>query len=92
MSPILYSDSEESGSESEEASDDDMSYDDEEQDDATGSDVATDDELESTGTCSGSVVSGEHDLYDDKARLYTFSPQLHRNLIRWKYHHHSIKI
>ncbi|XP_023001914.1 rho GTPase-activating protein REN1 isoform X2 [Cucurbita maxima] len=66
MSPILYSDSEESGSESEEASDDDMSYDDEEQDDATGSDVATDDELESAGTCSGSVGSGEHDLYDDK--------------------------
>ncbi|XP_022951263.1 rho GTPase-activating protein REN1 isoform X1 [Cucurbita moschata] len=66
MSPILYSDSEESGSESEEASDGDMSYDDEEQDDATGSDVATDDELESTGTCTESVGSGEHDLYDDK--------------------------
>ncbi|KAG7029684.1 Rho GTPase-activating protein REN1, partial [Cucurbita argyrosperma subsp. argyrosperma] len=54
LSPIMYSDSEESGSESEEASDDDMSYDDEEQDDVTGSDAETDDGVESTGTCSGS--------------------------------------
>lgn len=82
MSPIMYSDSEESGSESEEASDDELSYDDEEQDDATGSDAETDDELESTGTCSGSVNSEEHDL-DDKARLYTFSTELNRNLIKW---------
>ncbi|KAG6598741.1 Rho GTPase-activating protein REN1, partial [Cucurbita argyrosperma subsp. sororia] len=66
LSPIMYSDSEESGSESEEASDDDMSYDDEEQDDVTGSDAETDDGVESTGTCSGSVYSEEHDLSGDK--------------------------
>lgn len=83
MSPIMYSDSDESGSESEEATDDDMSYDDEEQDDATGSDVVTDDELESNGTCSGSVDSLEHDLDDDKARLYAFSTELHSNMIKW---------
>ncbi|CAK9312995.1 unnamed protein product [Citrullus colocynthis] len=65
MSPIMYSDSEESGSESEEATDDDLSYDDEEQDDATGSDGVTDDELESTGTYSGSADSEQH-VYDDK--------------------------
>lgn len=80
MSPIMYSDSEESGSESEEATDDDMSYDDEEQDDATGSDGVTDDELESTGTYSGSADSEQH-VYDDKARLCTFSIELRIYLI-----------
>ncbi|XP_050938254.1 rho GTPase-activating protein REN1 [Cucumis melo] len=65
MSPIMYSDSEESGSESEEATDDEMSYDDEEQDDVTGSDAETGDELESSGTCSGSVDSEDRE-YDDK--------------------------
>ena len=79
----MYSDSEESGSESEEASDDDMSYDDEEQDDVTGSDAETDDGVESTGTCSGSVYSEEHDLSGDKARLYIFSIELRSNLIKW---------
>lgn len=75
MSPIMYSDSDESGSESEEATDDEMSYDDEDQDDVTGSDAETGDELESSGTCSGSVASEDHE-YDDKARLYTFSVEL----------------
>ncbi|XP_011649700.1 rho GTPase-activating protein REN1 [Cucumis sativus] len=65
MSPIMYSDSDESGSESEEATDDEMSYDDEDQDDVTGSDAETGDELESSGTCSGSVASEDHE-YDDK--------------------------
>lgn len=91
MSPILYSD-EESGSESEEATDDDLSYDDEEQDDATGSDAETDEEIESNGTCSGSVKSEKHDLYDNKACLYTFSTEIHRYLIKWYYHHHPVKV
>lgn len=80
MSPIMYSDSEESGSESEEATDDEMSYDDEEQDDVTGSDAETGDELESSGTCSGSVDSEDRE-YDDKVRLCTSSVELRTYLI-----------
>lgn len=75
MSPGLYSDSEECGSEDEEVTEDEESYVDDEHDDATGeSDVYTDDdhEYESSGTCTHSAVSGEDDLSDNKVHPLDF--------------------
>lgn len=69
VSPEPYTDSEESGSESEEATDDDESYEDNENDDATQeSDAGTDDDPEnaSSETCSESGDSGDDILYSDK--------------------------
>ncbi|KAK9270257.1 hypothetical protein L1049_025834 [Liquidambar formosana] len=67
MSPELYTDAEGSGSESEEASDDDESYEDDGHDDASfNSDATTDDEQESGGSCSDSAGTGDDDLHDDK--------------------------
>ncbi|PON70488.1 Rho GTPase activating protein [Trema orientale] len=69
VSPEPYTDSEESGSESEEATDDAESYEDEDNDDATQeSDAGTDDDPEnaSSETCSESGDSGDDVLYDNK--------------------------
>ncbi|PON63462.1 Rho GTPase activating protein [Parasponia andersonii] len=69
VSPEPYTDSEESGSESEEATDDDESYEDEDNDDAAQeSDAGTDDDPEnaSSETCSESGDSGDDVLYDNK--------------------------
>ncbi|XP_038704831.1 rho GTPase-activating protein REN1-like isoform X1 [Tripterygium wilfordii] len=84
MSPELFSDTEESGSEAEEATDDDESYEDDEDDDATeGTDVYTVDDLEnaSSGACSNSGESGEEDIHDDKSvddfSSDSMSPKVH---------------
>ena len=74
--PDLYSDTEESGSESEEATDDDESYEDyegDECDDATqGSEAYNDDDYVASGTVSESGHSVNNDLDDDKACSSTF--------------------
>ncbi|XP_038704837.1 rho GTPase-activating protein REN1-like isoform X6 [Tripterygium wilfordii] len=87
MSPELFSDTEESGSEAEEATDDDESYEDDEDDDATeGTDVYTVDDLEnaSSGACSNSGESGEEDIHDDKSvddfSSDSMSPKAKKNL------------
>uniref|UniRef100_A0A2N9FKR3 Rho-GAP domain-containing protein n=1 Tax=Fagus sylvatica TaxID=28930 RepID=A0A2N9FKR3_FAGSY len=75
ISHEIYTESEESGSESEEATDDDDSYEDDEHGDATQeSNAEADDDLEnaSSETCSESDDSGDNDLCDDKACLCTF--------------------
>lgn len=75
MSPELYSDSEESGSENEEGSDDDQSYEDDGHDDASHDyEATTDDDLEhaSGESCSESGDSGD-DMYDDKGSEYSGS-------------------
>ncbi|GMN40114.1 hypothetical protein TIFTF001_009342 [Ficus carica] len=69
IAPEPYSDTEESGSESEEVTDDDDSYDDDQSDDAMqDSDARTDDDPEnaSSATCSESGDSGDNSLCDDK--------------------------
>ncbi|KAJ7965799.1 Rho GTPase activating protein [Quillaja saponaria] len=67
VSPELYTDSEESGTESEEATDDDESYDDDEHDSASQeSDADADDDLASNETYSETGDSESNDLYDDK--------------------------
>ncbi|GAV66818.1 PH domain-containing protein/RhoGAP domain-containing protein/Lzipper-MIP1 domain-containing protein [Cephalotus follicularis] len=65
LSPDLYSDSEESGSESEEGTDDDESYEDGEHDESDG---YTDADLEngSSGTCGHSSSSTDNELDNDK--------------------------
>ncbi|XP_022773090.1 rho GTPase-activating protein REN1-like [Durio zibethinus] len=80
VSPDLYSDTEESGSESEEATDDDESYEDDEDyeddecDDATqASDAYNDDEYEASGTGSESGHSVNNDLDDDRDSDYSSS-------------------
>ncbi|XP_022733007.1 rho GTPase-activating protein REN1-like isoform X2 [Durio zibethinus] len=83
VSPDLYSDTEESGSESEEATDDDESYDDDDDDedyeddecdDATEGSVAYNDEdYETSGTGSESGHSVNNDLDDDKDSDYSSS-------------------
>lgn len=67
LSPELYSDTEESESETEGASDEGDYYDDE-------TDAETDDDVEivSDGTCSESGDSGHSDLHNDKVHFYTF--------------------
>lgn len=72
MSLELFTDSEESGSESEEATDE--SYEDDEHDDA---DADEDFENASSGTCSESGDSRDDDPCDNKACLCTF---LHKHL------------
>ncbi|XWS21419.1 hypothetical protein CRYUN_Cryun30bG0053500 [Craigia yunnanensis] len=79
VSPDLYSDTEESGSESEEATDDDGSYEDDEDydhdecDGATqGSDAYSDDDYVASGTGSESGHSVNNYLDDDKACSSTF--------------------
>lgn len=67
LSPGLYS--EESGSETEEASDDDGSYEDDENHDITSnSDACTDDDLESasSGSCTETCGSADSDQDDNK--------------------------
>ena len=72
VSPDLYSDTEESGSESE-ATDDDESYEDDECDDATeGSDAYNDDDYVASETGNESGHSVNNDLDDDKACSSTF--------------------
>ncbi|KAJ7958935.1 Rho GTPase activating protein [Quillaja saponaria] len=69
LSPELYTDSEESGTESEEATDDDESYDDDEHDGSfqeSDADADADDDLASNETYSETSDSGSNDLYDDK--------------------------
>lgn len=71
MSLDLYTDSEESGSESEEATDDDESYEDDEHGDATqesDADADADEDFEnaSSGTCSESGDSRDNDPCDNK--------------------------
>ncbi|XP_022768431.1 rho GTPase-activating protein REN1-like isoform X2 [Durio zibethinus] len=80
VSPDLYSDTEESGSESEEATDDDESYEDDEDyeddecDDATrGSDASNDDDYVASGTGSYSGHSVNNGLHDDKDSDYLSS-------------------
>jgi hypothetical protein len=78
MSLELYTDSEESGSESEEPTDE--SYEDDEHGDATQeSDADADEDFEnaSSGTCSESGDSRDDDPCDNKACLCTF---LHKHL------------
>lgn len=78
MSPEIYTDSEESGSQSEEATDDDESYGDDEHGDATQESDADDDlENVSNESCSESGDSGDEYFCDAKACLYTF---LHEHL------------
>lgn len=77
MSLDLYTDSEESGSESEEATDDDESYEDDEHGDATqesDADADADEDFEnaSSGTCSESGDSRDNDPCDNKVCLCTF--------------------
>ncbi|KAM3682455.1 hypothetical protein ACJW31_12G074500 [Castanea mollissima] len=69
ISPEIYTDTEESGSESEEATDDDESYEDDEYGDATHeSDAEAGDNLENASgeTCSESGDPGDYDLCDDQ--------------------------
>ncbi|XVF64876.1 hypothetical protein PTKIN_Ptkin09bG0202000 [Pterospermum kingtungense] len=80
VSPDLYSDTDESGSESEEATDDDEyyedddDYDDDEYDDGTQeSDAYDDDDYVSSGTGSESGHSDKNDLDDDKDSNYSSS-------------------
>ncbi|XWS23968.1 hypothetical protein CRYUN_Cryun28dG0061100 [Craigia yunnanensis] len=74
--PDLYSDTEESGSENDEATDDDESYEDyedDECDDATqGSEAYNDDDYVASGTVSESGHPVNNDLDDDKACSSTF--------------------
>lgn len=68
LSPNLYSDTEESGSESEEATDDDESYEDEEPDDGSqDSEIYTDEETEniSSGSNSRSYDDGDSTHTDE---------------------------
>ena len=83
MSADLYTDSEESGCETEEQTDDDDDDDDDDEileddgyDDVTEDpDADTDDDLEhsSNGTCSESGNNGDDDLCHDKARSCTLN-------------------
>ncbi|XP_075649052.1 rho GTPase-activating protein REN1 isoform X3 [Castanea sativa] len=69
ISPEIYTDTEESGSESEEATDDDESYEDDEYGDATHeSDAEAGDNVENASgeTCSESGDPGDYDLCDDQ--------------------------
>ena len=70
VSPEPYTDSEESGSGSEEATDDESYEDDEDEDSSQGSYPGADDDLKnaSSETCSGSGDSGDNSPCDDKAR------------------------
>lgn len=75
ISPEIYTDTEESGSESEEATDDDEYYEDDEYGDATHeSDAEAGDNLENASgeTCSESGDPGDYDLCDDQVCLCTF--------------------
>ncbi|KAK4797445.1 hypothetical protein SAY86_029771 [Trapa natans] len=66
LSPGLYSDTDESGSESEEATDDDESYEDEEPEDGSqGSEIYTDDETENLSS------EGTGRSYDDGDSIHT---------------------
>ena len=86
----LYSESELSGSGTEEATDDDESYEDDDQDGATPeSDAYTDDDLDnaSSRSCSESGESGDSVVYKDKVcyrTLLTWSSLL-LNMILWSY-------
>lgn len=70
MTPDFYSDEDESGSETEEETEDDVSYEDDESDNLTqDSDAETDDEIYivSSGTCSEDYDTGDkHGLQHDK--------------------------